>query len=338
MKLFLCLLVSSVTWATTLTGTLNLPNATGATGKLVFSLAQQGALVSTGGCGGPATIVPTAQIMVTVTNGALIGSPTLYGNDCMNPQGTYYNVQFQDANANVLFTDRWQISGASIDIGTIVSVTIQGTTQTLGSTGVMLFNPTGNQIINQPGGTVTQTNFLTVTGTLIFPSGASCNAGGCSGLDTGNVTLSTAQNISGQKTFSSALLFAGSTDVGSSSFPATNGWFQSQVITNNLKLTEGTVGSPTDFFVFNIPSLHKLQLLDSSANVAAFYSDVGGYPGNWFLAGLVSSSNGFQLPFSTGDINCAGAVDGVLTLRTGVLPPVLEVCLSSTLHTLTFAN
>ena len=67
-------------------------------------------------------------------------------------------------------------------------------------------------------------------------------------------------------------------------------------------------------------------------------TSVWAQPGNWFLAGLVSSSNGFQLPFSTGDINCAGAVYGVLTLRTGVLPPVLEVCLSSTLHTLTFVN
>jgi hypothetical protein len=259
----------------------------------------------------------------------------------MNPQGTYYNVKFQDATANVLFTDRWQISGASIDIGTIVSVTIQGTTQTLGSTGVVLFNPTGNQIINQPAGTVTQTNFMTVTGTLIFPSGASCNAGGCTGLDTGGVTLSTPQTISGQKTFSSPVLFTTGIDVGSSSFPANIGWFQNQVLTNNVKVVLGTVGSPTDFFDINMASIHRFTIVDSSGNVILQFNEPFGPPGGWFMQGSVTATDGFVNVQVTADITCTGLsamAPGALALRTDVTPPILEVCLSATLHKLPFAN
>lgn len=336
-KLLIWLFITWPVVATTLTGSLNLPNGAGANGTLIFSLAQQGALVSAGGCGGPATIVPTAQISFTITNGAFSGTPTLYGNDCMNPQGTYYNVIFQDNNANVLFTDRWQISGSSINIGTIISVTVQGTTQTLGSTGVVLFNPTGNQTINQPGGTATSANFFTVTGTLTFPSGASCNAGGCTGLDTGTVTLSTAQTISGQKTFSASLLFTGGANVGSAANPAAIGYFSSLVNTNQVRINLGSLSSPTDYFFWSMPLTHTLSLTDSVGNVTLTYIDEPSFPikGSWGFTGVIQATVGYlQTIITGGDTNCAGQFDGFTVLRSDVSPPQLQICVSSTLYKL----
>jgi hypothetical protein len=335
-----CLVLAfSMAKATTLTGTLNLPNGTGANGNLIFSLAQQGALVSAGSCGGPATIVPTAQIIFPIANGAFSGTPTLYGNDCMNPQGTYYNVIFQDNNGNTLFTDRWQISGSSINIGTIISITVQGTTQTLGSTGVLLFDPTGNQIINQPAGTATSANFLTVTGTLTFPSGASCNAAGCTGLDTGTVTLATAQTVSGQKTFSSDVLLTGGASIGSTTYPAAYGFFSNTLEAPQVRIILGSVASPTDYFYWAMSLTHDLTLTDSSdiTMLTLYDSTASTVPGNieWSFKGAVGAIGGFiQGPQIGSDLVCAGVVNGYTVLRTDVVPPQLQICVSSTLYKL----
>src|ERR1035438_647442 len=124
----LFLFVVSVVSATTLTGSIKNPDGTGMTGNLFMSLSQQGSMQSAGGCGGPAEIVPTYQIRIAVLNGSLVTPPTIYGNDCMLPAGIYYNIKETDTGGNVLMTDRWLITGSSIDIGTIISVVISGTT------------------------------------------------------------------------------------------------------------------------------------------------------------------------------------------------------------------
>lgn len=339
----LCLTIACYTaHATTLTGTLNLPNGTGANGTLSFSLAQQGALVSTGSCGGPATIVPTAQINFTITNGAFTGTPTLYGNDCMNPQGTYYNVIFTDNNGNTLFTDRWQISGSSINIGTIISVTVQGTTQTLGSTGVVLFNPTGNQTVNQSAGTALGVNFFTVTGTLTFPSGASCNAGGCTGLDTGNVTLSTAQTISGQKTFSQDILLTSGASLGSTTYPAYNGLFSNLTEAAQYRIILGSNASPTDYFYWIMPFVHELNLTDSIGNVVLLFTDqiYSSVPSHslWSFTGAIGSADGILLTPVLSDPSCVGVAPGYTVINYDVVPPQLDTCIRGTLHTLVYTN
>lgn len=160
--LALLLAFAASVFATTLTGTLKLPDGSGATGSLFFSLSQPGALSAANGCGGPLSLVPTKEIRVVVTNGTF-PSVSFYGNDCILPQGTYYNVRFTDNNGNQIFTDRWILSGASIDIGTIVSVVVSGTTSVLGSTGVVLTNPTADQVIVQPSGTAVKANTLYVS-------------------------------------------------------------------------------------------------------------------------------------------------------------------------------
>lgn len=182
MKLFALLMFAVQMWATTLTGTLKLPDGTGANGQLQLSLAQQAALLSTGGCGGPAEIVPNTLIRITVVNGVMQSPPSIYGNDCMLPNGVYYIVRFIDNNGNLLFTDRWVITGASIDIGTIQSVVITGTTTSLGGAGLVLTQPLTQQTVTQPGTTYLVVNRLQVTESLFGPlgdQGWKCDLAGC---------------------------------------------------------------------------------------------------------------------------------------------------------------
>ena len=210
--------------ATTLTGTLNGPNGVGVNGTLYLSLSQQAALQG-GACGGPIEIVPGVlgpqsgySIAIKVVNGAMQSPPVIYGNDCMLPGGLYYNVQLTDNNGNTYFTDKWQIVGSTIDIGTIVSVVITGTTQTLGSTGFVSLIPTGTQIINQPPGTYFGVNLMAVTGTLTLPDGSQCTTSGC--FSTSVVNLTGNQTIGGNKTFSSDIYGNGiSNSVGTPAFP-----------------------------------------------------------------------------------------------------------------------
>jgi hypothetical protein len=205
-KLWLTLLFMPVALGTTLTGTLNLPNGVGASGTLTLALSQPGALSASGGCGGPIQIVPTYQFRITVTNGALVGSPSVYSNGCILPQGTFYYVQFFDTSGNLIFSDQWLISGTTMDIGTVVSVIISGTTQILGGVGVVLTSPTGSQTITQQPGTqmifaASGTGFTPYyfTAPVLFPDLSSCLSSGCvfnstpfflNGLNTGYVNSS----------------------------------------------------------------------------------------------------------------------------------------------------
>ena len=170
MRLLLVLFVAGVNlFATALTGTFKAPDGSSMSGTLYMSISQQTALSSAGGCGGPVEVVPTYQVQIKVIAGAMQGSPNLYGNDCLLPQETYYNVQFKDTSGNLLMTDRWQLSGSSVDVGTIVSVVITGTTGYLGGVGVVQTVPTGNQTITQPPGTSLSVNAFTVSSALAAP-------------------------------------------------------------------------------------------------------------------------------------------------------------------------
>lgn len=226
--LAILLSLSSAIYATNLTGTLTGPDGTGVNGILFLSLAQQAALKSTGGCGGPVEVVPgqgsavnAYSVRITVIAGVMQGSPHVYGNDCLLPGGTYYNVAVMDNNGNTLFTDKWLLSGASVDVGTIVSLVISGTTQTLGSTGYIMSVPSGNQTIAQPAGTSLSINVLGVTTSLTLPDGSVCTVGGCPTLTGNTVTLTTNQTISGQKIFQGILTVTG-TGIVSPLFNCTN--------------------------------------------------------------------------------------------------------------------
>src|ERR1039458_10233772 len=199
-KIFLALLLSLGLHATTLTGAMNNPDGTGANGTLVLSLSQQAALSSSGGCGGPAQIIPTYQVRIKVVSGAMQSPPSIYGNDCLLPSGTYYYMQFVDNNSNLLYTDLWLIQGSSQNIGSIVSVIISGTTQTLGGVGVVLTTPTASQTIANASGTSLFIYYLTVSNVLTMPDGSVCNTTNCTfsqtvgftnGMNTGTTNPST---------------------------------------------------------------------------------------------------------------------------------------------------
>ncbi len=240
MKLKLMLLISLCciqAFGTTLTGTLKGPDGIGINGTLYMSLSQQAALQS-GGCGGPIEVVPGLlgpqagySVAIKVVAGALQGSPTVYGNDCMLPGGLYYNVQLIDSNGNTYFTDKWQIVGSTIDIGTIVSVVISGTTQTLGSTGFVQLVPAGTQTINQPPATYFGVNTMAVTGTLTLPDGSQCTTSGCFAF-ANVVQLTGSQAISGNKQFNDDLWGAATAfpaSIGAPGHSFRNGYFDGTV-------------------------------------------------------------------------------------------------------------
>lgn len=186
--------------ATQLTGTMNNPNGTGFTGTLLISISQQ-ASISTGACGGPLLVVPGVQVQVKLTNGSISNGPIfIYGSDCTQPVGVPYDVKAIDANGNVLFTDQWLITGATQDLGTVVSVQ-PGPNGTLGVTSPIIGNPTGNQAINQPTGTALTLNNLTVTGTFIIPNGTTIAANSANLATQLAVTPTNCTDISGNTGF-----------------------------------------------------------------------------------------------------------------------------------------
>jgi hypothetical protein len=97
----------------------------------------------------------------------------------MNPPGTYYFIRVSDNNGNILMSDRWVLNGATVDVGTIISATITGTTQTLGSNGVVVSTASTNQTVTQSSGTKLNVNYLGATTTFTMPDTGYCNSAGC---------------------------------------------------------------------------------------------------------------------------------------------------------------
>lgn len=147
--------------AVTLSGSVNNPDGTGVTGRLYLSLSQQSSQLSTGGCGGPAVLVPTAQVVLLITNGALTtlagGSASIVGNDCIAPTNTYYVVTARDAQNNPLFTQNWQITvancGSPCDVGKIPPSVVPQGTLVIGAGYFTMLTVTG-------GGTLTGMNLV----------------------------------------------------------------------------------------------------------------------------------------------------------------------------------
>lgn len=111
--------------ATNLTGTFRHPDGTPVNGKLIFLLSQPARLND-----GSAQIVPMVKIF-NVQNGQLEAGAFLYGNDVLEPAGTYYLVRLVDNNNNLLFEQKWSIQGANVDLGSLTPTT----------TGVVLADP-----------------------------------------------------------------------------------------------------------------------------------------------------------------------------------------------------
>jgi hypothetical protein len=116
-----CLLVAGpgpARGATDLTGTFHKPDGTPVNGKLIFLLSQPARLAD-----GSAQVVPMVKIF-QVTDGQLEPGAFIYGNDALLPSGTHYVVRLVDNANNLLFEQRWSITGASLDLGTLTPTTV----------------------------------------------------------------------------------------------------------------------------------------------------------------------------------------------------------------------
>lgn len=318
--------------ATTLVGNIRNPNGTGAYGTLILSLSQQAAQSGAGFCGGTSVVVPTYELRITVDNGSLFGLVTVIGNDCLAPQGTYYNVRFVDQQGNTYFTDRWIITGSTIDVGTIVSAVISGTTQTLGSTGVVLYTPTSSQTIVQPALTSFNINTFAVTTRLTLPDGSTCTSSGCAGVISNAVTLTGDQTIGGIKTFSNTPLFTPGTSLGSTAGPASVGYFSTSVLVPVLKLFTGPITAPTDYFTLETQATHFFNMVNSVGDSVLSFVDNGAFVTNstWGFRGWIAPDGGYYQRTTTSDFNCSTLVGGQTTLRIDTTPPEFQICVGGT--------
>lgn len=121
LALFVCLLLAGTVAplrATNLTGTFRHPDGSPVNGKLIFLLSQPARLND-----GSAQVVPMVKIF-TVENGQLEAGAFIYGNDVLQPPGTYYLVRLVDNNNNLLFEQKWSIQGTNLDLGTLTPTTV----------------------------------------------------------------------------------------------------------------------------------------------------------------------------------------------------------------------
>lgn len=172
--------------------------------------------------------VAPLHVSVTLTSAGVIpGGTVLYGNDQLQPAGTYYNVRIYNSNGLLVsgsFPLIWVISGASpVDLSLI---TASSGSPDPGLANPVLQNPLGNQTITQPAattftiggsGTYATTSAGTHSGTETFANVNSIiNAAQQSGSDIGAKINNACASASGQTvwvpassagSFSTAILF-----------------------------------------------------------------------------------------------------------------------------------
>jgi hypothetical protein len=170
----LCIPLAMKGQKTLLSGTLNNPDGTGFNGQLILSLAQQSAISSANGCGGPVFVPSTVQVIIKFVNGAMQNPPHIYGSDCTLPYGVPYNVIARDNQGNTDFTAQWLPMGVSQNIGNIQSVanplgTLFGLTLSslalTGAQNVFTQNNTFQQNVTI-NGTLSVSSIYPVTGTV----------------------------------------------------------------------------------------------------------------------------------------------------------------------------
>lgn len=113
LALCLCVAVAHPLRATTVTGTVKLPDGTPLNGTVEFVLSQPAQTLTP-----PALYVPE-KVICPITNGA-ISVCIVTGNDVLSPAGTYYSVTLLDANNRVVAPAvNYTLSGASVDLSTL---------------------------------------------------------------------------------------------------------------------------------------------------------------------------------------------------------------------------
>ena len=116
--LLLMLLMPVSAYSTTLSGTIRKPDGTALTGRLRLTLSHPARSISAG------VIVTPTPVNITVTAGALSGTPVVYGNDDLQPAKTYYWAQYYNTAGTLLMENAFYITGAAFDIGAATPTTI----------------------------------------------------------------------------------------------------------------------------------------------------------------------------------------------------------------------
>jgi len=132
-------------WATTVSGTVKLPDGTLVNGTIEFILSQQATTIT------PPVLFAPVKTTCAVSAGAITAC-TVQGNDTLDPAGTFYKVRIVDQRNIIIMPEtKYTISGASVDLGTLPPTATATLVPPTGSvTGNM--NVTGNLTV---GGTVT---------------------------------------------------------------------------------------------------------------------------------------------------------------------------------------
>lgn len=109
---------------------------------------------------GVAIIAQIAPDPIDVATGAY--NFLLWGNDVITPAGTFYTIQLQDANGNVIQTNAYQFNGAgAVDLSALAP--FNPPPVAIAVPNPVLLNPAGLQVI---AGSVTIQGNLIVTGTI----------------------------------------------------------------------------------------------------------------------------------------------------------------------------
>lgn len=177
--LFLLLWASPVfAAADTITSSVCFQDPTGtclANGLIIFDLSAPAKVIAGG------QVAPVRASVTFDANGKIPANVLLYGNDQLQPTGTFYTVRIFNSNGLLVSGPLiWVISGASpVDLSLITASS--GPTDP-GLANPVLQNPSGNQTVTQPAGT--SLNFIGTTTAQTFNSiryadnyaGADCGA------------------------------------------------------------------------------------------------------------------------------------------------------------------
>jgi len=141
--------------ATTVSGTVKLPDGTLVNGTIEFILSQQATTIT------PPVLFAPVKTTCSVSAGAITAC-TVQGNDTLDPAGTFYKVRIVDQRNIILLPEtKYTISGASVDLGTLPPTATATLVPPTGSvTGNM--NVTGNLTVGgsmTAAGSTTQVQF-----------------------------------------------------------------------------------------------------------------------------------------------------------------------------------
>jgi len=79
-------------------------------------------VLSTGGCGGPLSVVPASPPQIFIQAGSPPVGTSVYGNDCISPANTYYNARLVDSTGKLVIQEAWRITGSVVNLANVLAI------------------------------------------------------------------------------------------------------------------------------------------------------------------------------------------------------------------------